>query len=57
MIFLGRLDAIDADKTAAYVATCLNFDGGFGSRPGAESHAGPIRPVCCRLEQEYLQET
>ncbi len=40
MIYLGRLDAIDADKTAAYVATCLNFDGGFGSRPGAESHAG-----------------
>lgn len=21
---------------------CMNFDGGFGSKPGAESHAGMI---------------
>ena len=28
------------DKTAGFVKACLNFDGGFGSRPGAESHAG-----------------
>ena len=28
------------EKAADFVKSCLNFDGGFGSRPGAESHAG-----------------
>jgi geranylgeranyl transferase type-2 subunit beta len=27
------------------VSSCRNFDGGFGSRPGSESHAGLI--YCC----------
>ena len=36
---------IDIDKAAAYVASCKNFDGGFGCVPGAESHAGQI--FCC----------
>ena len=39
---LGRLDACDVDKAVEFVASCKNFDGGFGSRPGSESHAGLI---------------
>ena len=40
------LDAsIDIEKAATYVASCQNFDGGFGMTPGAESHAGQI--FCC----------
>lgn len=38
-------EVIDIDKAAAYVASCKNFDGGFGCVPGAESHAGQI--FCC----------
>lgn len=37
---LGRLDAIDTEKAAAYIHSCRNFDGGYGVSPGAESHAG-----------------
>jgi len=36
---------IDLDKAVHYVASCRNFDGGFGCVPGAESHAGQI--FCC----------
>lgn len=41
----GRLDAIDVEKAVEFVANCMNFDGGFGSKPGSESHAGLI--YCC----------
>lgn len=41
----NRLDAINIDKAVEFVMSCMNFDGGFGSRPGAESHAGLI--YCC----------
>lgn len=41
----GRLDAIDVNKAVDFVMSCMNFDGGFGSRPGSESHAGLI--YCC----------
>ena len=40
--FPGKLSRIDVEKAADFVRSCLNFDGGFGSRPGAESHAGQI---------------
>ena len=33
---------MDTDLTAKFVQSCQNFDGGFGSRVGAESHAGLI---------------
>ncbi|KOX67356.1 Geranylgeranyl transferase type-2 subunit beta, partial [Melipona quadrifasciata] len=39
---LNRLDVIDVDKAVEFVMKCMNFDGGFGSKPGAESHAGMI---------------
>ena len=43
-IFQGRLDAIDTDKAVEFVLSCMNFDGGFGCRPGSESHAGQVLP-------------
>lgn len=40
---LNRLDAIDVDKAVEFILSCCNIiDGGFGSRPGSESHAGLI---------------
>jgi len=32
-------------KAVEFIKSCQNFDGGFGSRPGAESHGGLI--YCC----------
>ena len=37
---LGRLGEVDKEKTVGYLERCRNFDGGFGSVVGAESHAG-----------------
>lgn len=39
------MEAIDVDKAVEFILSCMNFDGGFGSRPGSESHAGLI--YCC----------
>lgn len=39
------MNAVDVDKAVDYVLRCQNFDGGFGTRPGSESHAGQI--YCC----------
>ena len=39
------LDCIDLSKAVAYIASCQNIDGGFGSMKGAESHAGQV--FCC----------
>jgi Prenyltransferase and squalene oxidase repeat len=36
---LGALDRLDRDRTVSYLASCRNFDGGFGRIAGAESHA------------------
>lgn len=36
---LGRLDELDREKTVGYIERCRNYDGGFGSCVGAESHA------------------
>lgn len=33
------------NKAVDFVRSCMNFDGGFGSRPHSESHAGLI--YCC----------
>ena len=33
---------VDVPKAVTYVQSCANFDGGYGVRPGAESHAGQI---------------
>jgi geranylgeranyl transferase type-2 subunit beta len=42
---LKRLDAIDMTKAVEWILQCKNYDGGFGCRPGAESHSGQI--FCC----------
>jgi len=41
----GRLEEIDVEKAVQFVLKCMNFDGGFGSKPESESHAGLI--YCC----------
>jgi geranylgeranyl transferase type-2 subunit beta len=43
---INRLEAINLNKAIDFVMSCYNtIDGGFGSRPGSESHAGLI--YCC----------
>ena len=42
-IYQGHLDAIDLLKAVEYVLSCMNFDGGFGCRPGSESHSGQVQ--------------
>lgn len=39
---LGLLSLADVEKGVQYVDACANFDGGYGVRPGAESHSGQI---------------
>lgn len=41
----GRLEAVNLQKAVEYVLSCMNFDGGFGCRPGSESHAGQVNSV------------
>lgn len=41
----NKLDVINIPKAVDFVMSCCNADGGFGSRPNAESHAGLI--YCC----------
>ena len=36
---IGQLHLLDVEKTVGYIKQCKNFDGGFGSVAGAESHA------------------
>lgn len=36
---------IDLDKTLEFIQSCQNFDGGYGTVPGSESHSGQI--FCC----------
>lgn len=40
---LGHLDKLDVERTVAYIRQCKNFDGGYGSCVGAESHAAQGR--------------
>lgn len=39
------MDVINLEKAIDFVMSCCNADGGFGSKPNAESHAGLI--YCC----------
>lgn len=39
------MDVINLPKAIEFVMSCCNADGGFGSKPNAESHAGLI--YCC----------
>lgn len=42
LYLIDRLHVIDLDKAVQFVLSCYNFDGGFGTRPGSESHAGQV---------------
>jgi geranylgeranyl transferase type-2 subunit beta len=39
---LNMLDMVDVNLAVNHVAACANLDGGYGTSPGAESHAGQI---------------
>lgn len=41
---IGHLHELDVEKTVGYIRRCRNFDGGFGAREGAESHAAQGTP-------------
>ncbi|XP_023213376.1 geranylgeranyl transferase type-2 subunit beta-like [Centruroides sculpturatus] len=45
LALLGHVQAINVKKTVDFILSCMNFDGGFGCRPGSETHAGQI--YCC----------
>jgi len=45
---LKSLESLSEDQKSSqveYIKSCMNFDGGFGTVPGAESHSGQI--YCC----------
>lgn len=44
---------IDISKTVDFIISCMNFDGGFGCRPGSETHSGQI--YCCVGTLSILQ--
>lgn len=39
---LGMLHLVDREKIISHIQACANFDGGYGTSPDAESHAGQI---------------
>eukprot|EP00127_Corallochytrium_limacisporum_P005712 Clim_evm91s210 gene=Clim_evmTU91s210 len=45
LALLKTPNVIDRMKAKEFVLNCINFDGGFGTAPGSESHAGQI--YCC----------
>ncbi|KAJ2081261.1 Rab geranylgeranyltransferase [Coemansia sp. RSA 988] len=40
--FFGALSRLDGDRIVEYVKQSMNYDGGFGSGPGGESHAAQV---------------
>lgn len=46
---LNLTSLVDIDKAVKHLELCKNFDGGFGVRPGAESHAAQIFPCLSAL--------
>lgn len=38
------MSLVDVDKAVEHISASENIDGGYGSRPGSESHAGQIYP-------------
>ena len=48
---------IDIEKALDYFLSCQNFDGGFGCRPGSESHSGQVTMCLCSVAQvAHLRE-
>lgn len=46
---LNRRSVLDLPAAGAFLASCTNFDGGYGCIPDAESHAGQIFCVLAAL--------
>lgn len=47
---LHQLNKINVEKAVKYIVSCKNLDGGFGSTPGGESHAGQSKMhVYCNM--------
>lgn len=46
---LGHLDKLDVERTVSYIRQCKNFDGGYGSCIGAESHAAQGKYPSCSI--------
>jgi geranylgeranyl transferase type-2 subunit beta len=44
---LDRLSTIRRGEAVDYILKCQNMDGGFGTVPGAESHAGQSSHIIC----------
>ena len=42
---IDKPTAVNVPKAIEFVTRCYNFDGGFGTVPGSESHAGQV--YCC----------
>lgn len=58
LTLLGRLDALEQlydgkgkDLVIENIANSMNFDGGFGMEPGAESHGGQGGSSSVRVRQ------
>lgn len=39
---MGLLDMVNVDKAVQHITSCANFDGAYGTQPGAESHSGQV---------------
>lgn len=50
---LDRLEAIDVEAAACFVAACKNFDGGFGCTPGEASMMS--RALVCQPHWSELE--
>ncbi|KAG0441176.1 Geranylgeranyl transferase type-2 subunit beta 1 [Dictyocoela muelleri] len=52
IIFLEK-EGFNPKEITSYIFKCYNRDGGFGSKPGNESHAGQI--YCCTVSLSLLK--
>ena len=53
---LDRLNDVDVEAAVEFVIACKNFDGGFGTRPGSESHAGQVSSTCSAEKTNLLRK-
>lgn len=51
---LRRLEKINVENAVKYIVSCKNLDGGFGSTPGGESHAGQSKILVMEITFYWL---
>lgn len=54
MYLINRLNAVNVNKAVDFILSCYNFDGGFGTRPGSESHAGQVNDDNLKFKKKYF---